>query len=282
MDLPGPLVPDALLQTPEQAQTQSASLIARCQNHPLLHYALTPRYALSCSPAMMELCAELLHRHADIYLQTHINENHAEIAAVHAHYQDCRDYLAVYERFGLIGERTVLAHNIHASDAELARIAQADCAICHCPSSNLYLGSGLFPLAAHLKHNIRVGIGSDIGAGTSFSIWRNLADAYSIQQLQGQTVNAAQLLYLATLGGAKMLRLEQQTGNFAAGKSADFLALDLDGDHLNAGQQAYLKQRLSHCESLEQQLFCLLHLAHEQHIGKTFVQGQQCKIKSIS
>lgn len=272
MDLPGPQVPDALLHSVEHAHAHSEALIARCQSQPLLHYALTPRYALSCSPALLELCADLLHRHPDIYLQTHINENHAEIAAVAAHYPDCRDYLAVYERFGLIGARTVLAHNIHATDAELARIAQADCAVCHCPASNLYLGSGLFPLAAHLKHGIRVGVGTDIGAGSPFSVWRNLADAYSIQQLQGHSVNAAQLLYLGTLGGANMLRLEHETGNFARGKSADFCVLDLNGAK---GAHAYLRQRLHRCASSEQQLFCLLHLADAAHISATFVGGQR-------
>lgn len=268
MDLPGPGIPASLLKPVRQAQDEAEALIARCRDEPLLHYAITPRYALSCSPEMMELCVDLLRAHPETYLQTHINENRGEIEAVLGHFSDARDYLEVYERFGLVTERTVLAHSIHASDAELERMARAGCAVCHCPASNLYLGSGLFPLARHVRHGVRVGVGTDIGAGTSFSLWRNLADAYKIQQLQGLTLDAARLLYLGTLGGAEALRLGQETGNFAPGKSADFFVLD-------AGEDSYLDQRLRRCESLEQRLFCLLHLAVEQEVEATFVRGRQ-------
>ena len=268
MDLPGAGIPDALLTDPKRAQAEAEALVASCRGEPLLHYALTPRYALSCSPQMMELCADLARRHPEVYLQTHINENRGEIAAVLGHFADCADYLAVYERFGLVTERTVLAHNIHAADSELARIAQAGCAVCHCPSSNLYLGSGLFPLARHQRHGVRLGVGTDIGAGTSFSVWRNLSDAYKIQQLQGETLDAAGLLYLGTLGGAEALRLARETGNFAPGKSADFFVLD-------SALDAYLTERLRRCDSLAQRLFCLAHLATEQLVAATFVQGRR-------
>jgi guanine deaminase len=198
----------------------------------------------------------------------HINENRGEIAAVLGHYTEAGDYLATYERFGLVTERTVLAHNIHVGDAELARLAQAGCAVCHCPSSNLYLGSGLFPLARHVRQGVNVAVGTDIGAGTSFSVWRNLSDAYKIQQLQGETLDAAGLLYLGTLGGAEALRLERETGNFAPGKSADFFALA-------PGEDAYLAERLRRCDSLEARLFCLLHLAAERHVAATYVRGRR-------
>lgn len=268
MDLPAPGIPDALLVSLRQAEEEAGALMDLCRNQPLLRYALTPRYALSCSKAMMEWCADLLRAHPETYLQTHINENHGEIAAVLRHFQDARDYLDVYERFGLVTERTMLAHNIHASDLELERIARAGCAVCHCPSSNLYLGSGLFPLARHARQGIRVAIGTDIGAGTSFSVWRNLSDAYKIQQLQSTTLDAAALLYLGTLGGAEALRLEGETGNFAPEKSADFFVLE-------PGEEGYLAERLRHCESLKQRLFCLLHLAGEREVLATFVRGRR-------
>jgi guanine deaminase len=268
MDRPAPGIPDSLLTSPRQAEAEAEALIAECRAGPLLHYAVTPRYALSCSPALMALCADLLRRHPDIYLQTHINENRGEIAAVLGHYTEAGDYLATYERFGLVTERTVLAHNIHVGDAELARLAQAGCAVCHCPSSNLYLGSGLFPLARHVRQGVNVAVGTDIGAGTSFSVWRNLSDAYKIQQLQGETLDAAGLLYLGTLGGAEALRLERETGNFAPGKSADFFALA-------PGEDAYLAERLRRCDSLEARLFCLLHLAAERHVAATYVRGRR-------
>ena len=268
MDLPAPGIPAGLLVSASKAQEEAEAFIARCRAEPLLHYAITPRYALSCSSAMMELCADLLRANPETYLQTHINENHGEIQAVSRHFAQALGYLAVYERFGLVTERTVLAHNIHATEAELMRLAQARCSVCHCPSSNLYLGSGLFPLAAHLRHGIDVGVGTDIGAGTNFSVWNNLSDAYKIQQLQGFTLDSARLLYLGTLGGAKALRLEHETGNFEPGKSADFFMLD-------GAENPYLAERLRRCESLSEQLFCLLHLATERAVGATYVAGRR-------
>ena len=266
MDSPAEGIPDILLQTPRQAQDDAETHIKLCRNEPLLHYAITPRYALSCSVDMMRMCADLLKNHPETYLQTHINENRSEVETVLRHFKHCKDYLEVYENFGLLTGRTVLAHNIHASEGELARVAQAGCAVCHCPSSNLFLGSGLFPLARHVNHGIPVALGTDIGAGTSFSLWKNLSDAYKIQQLQGFSLDVAHLLYLATLGGAKALHLESETGNFAPGKSADFFALDFR-------QRDYLAERLRQCNSLEEQLFCLLHLATEREVEATFVSG---------
>lgn len=267
MDSRGEGIPNCLLVSVEQAQAEAESLIAFCDKEPLLHYAVTPRYALSCSVEMMHLCASLLRENPETYLQTHINENHGEIDSVMGYYRGCRDYLEVYENFDLITERTLLAHSIHSSASELDRIAQAGCSVCHCPTSNLYLGSGLFPLSRHIKQGIKVCLGTDIGAGNSFSIWSNLSDAYKIQQLQQNSLDAAQLLYLGTLGGAKALRLESETGNFAIGKNADFFVLKTQ-------QNNYLAERLQRCESLAQQLFCLLHLASETQSVATFVQGK--------
>lgn len=268
MDVPAPGIPESLLVPLAQARDEAETFIRRYQSEPLLHYAITPRYALSCSPPMMEMCADLLRAHPETYLQTHINENRGEIQAVLGHFVKARDYLEVYERFGLVTDRTLLAHNIHASEAELTRIGAANCSVCHCPSSNLFLGSGLFPLTAHLQHGINVGIGTDIGAGTSFSLWRNLSDAYKIQQLQGITLDSAGLLYLGTLGGAKALRLDHETGNFEAGKSADFFVLDM-------AEELYLAERLRRCESLAERLFCMLHLASERAVHATWVHGRK-------
>lgn len=257
--------PQALLQTAEQAVTQSEALIAWCKNKSFLHYAVTPRFALSCSEAMLEACGYLFKKHPDCYLQTHINENLQEIAAVAERFSWSRDYLDVYQRFGLISDRTVLAHNIHVSQNELERIRASGCSVCHCPGSNLYLGSGLFSLKRH--PGIPVAIGSDIGAGTSFSIWHELAETYKIQQLNGFTLTAAEMLYLGTLGGAKALRLDDSIGNFESGKCADFFVLE-------AGCNGYLVERLKHCETETDQLFCWLHLANEQQIKTTYSQGK--------
>jgi guanine deaminase len=258
--------PEPLLQTVDEAVAAMGQLIARCRGQARLHYAITPRFALSCSPAMLEACGGLLREFPECYLQTHINENAAEITAVRAAFPGCRHYLDVYDRHGLIGPRTLLAHSIHTSDAELSRMAEARCAVCHCPSSNLFLGSGLFPLRKHLEHGIPVAVGTDVGAGPQFSVWRELAEMYKVQRLQGQGLSAAQLLYPATLGGARALGLEREIGSFEAGKCADFFVLGDGGD-------AYLAARLERCESLEARLFCLLHLAGAAEVRATCVAG---------
>jgi guanine deaminase len=258
--------PEPLRQTVDEAVDGMRRLIAFCRDQPRLHYAITPRYALSCSPELLAACGELLRDFPECWLQTHINENPAEIAAVRAAFPEARHYLDVYDRHGLIGPRSLLAHSLHSTGAELSRMAEARCAVCHCPTSNLYLGSGLFPLRKHLERSIPVAVGTDIGAGTKFSLWGELAEMYKVQRVQGFGLDAAQLLYPATLGGARALGLERETGSFAAGKSADFLVLGYAEDD-------YLAARLERCDSPEARLFCLLHLAGEAQVRATYVAG---------
>ncbi|NJD05271.1 MAG: guanine deaminase [Methylococcaceae bacterium] len=259
--------PESLLQTLDQARDGMERLIAHVRSDPLLHYAVSPRFAPACSPALLELCGDIHRAHPDSYVQTHINETPAEIERVARLFPERHDYLDVYQHFGLVGRRSLLAHDIHAGDHQLERMADAHCSVCHCPTSNLYLGSGLFPLQRHVQRNIPVAIGTDIGAGTRFSVWQELAEVYKVQQVQGYRLNAAQLLYLGTLGGAEALDLAHETGNFAVGKSADYLALD-------PLATPYLAERLDRCESREEQLFCLLHLATDKELRATFVAGQ--------
>jgi len=260
--------PEDLLQTSEQAYAQCKQLIEVCAGQPLLHYAVTPRFALSCSEAMLETCGVLLKEFPQVYLHTHINESPGEIEAVGRMFPWARHYLDVYERFGLLGERTILAHSIHSGAPELTHMAEAHCAVCHCPGSNLFLGSGLFPLRAHQRHGLRVAVGTDVGAGTHFSVWNELSECYKVQQLQGHTLGVAELLYLGTLGGAEALGLAAQTGNFAPGKSGDFIVLATEGD-------AYLAERLLRCDSLEDQLFCLIHLAGPCHMKAVYAAGRE-------
>lgn len=260
--------PNALLQTPEQAHSQALRLIDACAGQARLHYAVTPRYALSCSEAMLEVCGALLREFPDCYLHTHINESRDEVDAVRNAFPWSSHYLDVYDHFGLLTGKTLLAHSIHTSEAELSRLSEARCAVCHCPTSNLYLGSGLFPLHAHRRHDLRVAVGTDIGAGTHFSVWEELSECYKVQQLQGTTLNAGELLYLGTLGGSEALGLAEETGNFVSGKSGDFMVLGIGGD-------GYLQERLRRCDTLEDQLFCLMHLAGPCHVEATYVQGSK-------
>ncbi len=260
--------PPPLLTSPETAWRTCEQLLQRYHDHPGLHYALTPRFALSCSPALLQMCGEFRRRYPWVYVQTHINETREEVAAVLRAFPDALHYLDVYDRFGLLGRRTLLAHNIHPQGSEMRALVESGSSVCHCPSSNLFLGSGLFPLRRHVQHGIAVAVGTDIGAGLHFWVWEELAECYKIQRLQGESPTVAQLLYLVTLGAARALALEHEIGNFAPGKLADFWVLDVSGDF-------YLNQRLQRCQSLEDQLFVLMHLARAEHCRGVFVAGRR-------
>ena len=258
--------PKALLNTPEAAKALSLQLMAYCRGEPLLHFALLPRFALACSPAMLTMCGELLKDNPGCYLQTHINESLEEIAAVKKLHPKSKHYLDVYDHYGLLGPNTLLIHNIHARDDELRRIAETGSAVCHCPSSNLFLGSGLFPFKRHLDADIAMALGTDVGAGLHFSVWEEAAEAYKVQQLRQYHLSPGQLLYLMTLGGARALGLGDETGNFEAGKSADFFVLQPQ-------KSDYLTQRLNRCPDLASQLFVLMQLTNFCCIVGTYVRG---------
>jgi guanine deaminase len=216
-----------LHQTPERAYRESKLLIERFHRKGLLSYAVTPRFALSTSDAMLDVCRTLLAEHAGLLVQTHINENIEEIEEVKRLYPWASDYLAVYERFGLIGASTVLAHNVHPTDWELVRIAASGATVAHCPCSNAALGSGLFPFQRHIQAGVRCALGTDVGGGIGFGMLKEALHAYLLQRVapNDMLLDAAHLLYLATLGGAEALGLSAETGDFSVGKSADFVYL---------------------------------------------------------
>lgn len=222
----------ALHMRPEEAYDHSVDLIDRFHGRGLLRYAVTPRFAVSTSEAMLEVCQALLDAFPGVSVQTHINEHGNEIDAVARLFPWAPDYLSVYERYGLVGRRTILAHNVHARPAEIERVAASRAAIAHCPSSNAALGSGVFPLARHLAAGVRVALGTDVGAGLGFSLMREATHARLVQNLAATPamLEAAHMLYLATLAGAEAMGLEAETGNFAPGKSADFVLLQVAPD----------------------------------------------------
>jgi guanine deaminase len=216
-----------LHQTPERAYRESRLLIERFHRRGRLTYSITPRFALSTSEAMLEVCQTLLSEHEGLLLQTHINENVDEIAEVAPLFPWSADYLAVYERYGLSRPGAVLAHNVHPTDSELDRLAASGAAVSHCPCSNAALGSGLFPLKRHLKAGVRCALGTDVGGGIGFGMLKEGLQAYLLQRiaLHGVLLDAGHLLYLATLAGAEALLLGEETGDFRVGKSADFVYL---------------------------------------------------------
>lgn len=259
--------PEALLEPPETAEAESRALLERWHGRGRLGYAITPRFAPACSEAMLEVAGRLLaDAPEDVLLQTHLAENTDEIEMVRALFPEARDYLDVYTRHGLLTKRSVFAHCVHLGDDARRRLARADAAVAFCPTSNLFLGSGLFDHGAARAAGIRLGLGTDVGAGTSLSILQTVNEAYKVAHLQGHALTAFEAFYLATLGGARALRLESKIGNFEPGKEADFVVLDPASNPL-------LACRSAQCRMLEERLFALLMLGDDRAVRHVYVAG---------
>jgi len=216
-----------LHQLPENAYRDTTDLIQRFHGKGRSLYAVTPRFALSASEAMLEVCQTLLQENPGVRFQTHLNENRQEIADVAQLFPWAADYLNVYERFQLGGHGAVMAHNVHPSDSEVERLAASGTAIAHCPCSNAALGSGLFPLRRHIAAGVKCALGTDVGGGTGFGMLKEGLQAYLLQRLapDGVLLSPGHLLYLTTRAGAEALGLENEIGDFSAGKAADFVYL---------------------------------------------------------
>jgi guanine deaminase len=258
--------PEGLRDTAETGRTESEALIARWRGRGRLGYAVTPRFALTSTPAQLAGAGDLMAAHPGILLHTHLSENLDEIAAVGAAFPDAADYLDVYARHGLVGPRSIFAHGIHLGDAAMARLATAGSAIAFCPTSNLFLGSGLFDLARADRHAVRVGIGTDVGAGTSFSILHTLGEAYKVCQMRGASLDPFRALWLATGAGAAALSIAGRVGGLAPGQEADFVLLDPAATPLLARRTAG--------RPLAERLFALQILGDDRAIAETWLAGQ--------
>lgn len=254
--------------SPERAHRESTMLIEQYHKRGRLLYAVTPRFAYSTSESMLDVCGQLMAEHPDVRLQTHINENTAEIAELAALFPWARDYLAIYERYGLSGRRSVMAHNIHATDSELERLASAGTAVAHCPGSNAALGSGFFPLRRHVDAEITCALGTDVGGGLGFGLLKEGLHAYLMQRLapQPETLDAARLLYMATRAGAEALGLGAETGDFTPGKAADFV-------HLRPPSGGVLDSVVRRADSPEQVLASLFTLGGSESVREVRVEG---------
>ena len=259
--------PAALLQSPEQGDRESRELIRAWHGKGRLGYAVTPRFAPTSTAEQLALAGQLMREHDGLLMQTHLSENPDEIRTVAELFPEAHDYLDVYDRAGLVTDRSVFAHGIHLSDREFGRLGEAGAAIAFCPTSNLFLGSGLFKLAKSEASGITVGLGTDVGAGTSFSAFQTMNEAYKVGQLAGAGPDAFKLFYLATLAGAKALKAEDRIGNLAPGKEADFLILDPTATPL-------LKRRMAACTSLGERLFVLATLGDDRAVKHTYVAGK--------
>jgi guanine deaminase len=213
--------------TPDVAYETSRTLRERWHGRGRLRYAVTPRFSVSCTEAMLDACRALLDEAPTALFTSHVNESPGEIDFVRDLFPESRDYVDTYERAGLLRECSVLAHNVHVSDDELNRLAASHAAVAHGPSSNAFLASGIFPMARHVAHGVRFGMGTDVGAGTGLSMLKEGLVAYHVQMVrdQGHMLGPAQLLYLATAAGAEALGLKDTCGDLSAGKQADLVLL---------------------------------------------------------
>ena len=259
--------PEPLRDTPETAYTDSRRLIEKWHGRGRLGYAITPRFALTSSEAQLERAGELAAEFPDVWIHTHLAENHREIQEVADAFPWSDSYLGVYERFGLLRERAVFAHCLHLSDDDRQHLATSGSAAAFCPTSNLFLGSGLYNLQTMSKAGVRTGLATDVGGGTSLSMLRTMGEAYKVLQLQNQVLTAGRALYLATLGAAEALGIDRFVGNFAKGKEADFVVLDPSRTELSAHRDA-------HSRTVAERLFALMHLGDDRHVAATSIEGK--------
>lgn len=260
------LGPDGLRDTAESGVAESKALIARWHRRGRLGYAVTPRFALTSSDAQLASAGQLLADHPTVLLHTHLAENTREIAEVAARFPRAADYLDAYDRFGLVTDRSVFAHGVHLPDRSCARLAQSGAGLAVCPSSNLFLGSGMFDLAQATRHGVRLGLGSDIGAGTSLSLLHNAGIAYQAGLFKGYRLDPLRALWLATGGSARLLHIEDEVGMLAEGQEADFVVLDDKATPLLARRTAGA--------TLEERLFALQVLGDDRAVRRTYVMGQ--------
>ncbi|UVO17209.1 guanine deaminase [Stutzerimonas stutzeri] len=258
--------PDYLTDTAESGYADSRELIERWHGKGRLHYAVTPRFAPTSTPQQLALAGQLFKEFPDLYMHTHLSENRKEIEWVRELFPERKGYLDVYDHHGLIGTRSVFAHGVHLCDEECRRLGETGSAVAFCPTSNLFLGSGLFDLEKVEGFGVRVGLGTDVGAGTSFSQLQSLNEAYKVMQLQGKKLDPFKSLYLATLGGARALYLDDKIGNLQPGKDADFVVLDYQATPL-------IDYRLQQAQTLEEKLFALMMLGDDRAVKATYAAG---------
>ena len=260
--------PEPLRDDPQAAYRDSCALIERWHGNGRLGYAITPRFALTSSEEQLKAAGRLAAEHTDVWVHTHLAENTHEVEMIAKQFPWSSSSLDVYDRFGLVRDRAVFAHCLHLSDRDRTRMASMGAAAAFCPSSNLFLGSGLLDLRALRAAGVRTGLGTDVGGGTSLSLLRTMNDAYKALHLQDQALPPMRALFLATLGAAEALYLDQHVGNFAVGKDADFVVLDPQGSSITARRDASAK-------SIEERMFALMVLGDDRNVHSTYLRGMR-------
>jgi guanine deaminase len=262
--------PAKLLDTAQTGYEQSRALIEKWHGKGRLSYAITPRFAVTSTPEQLEAAGALRRAFPECFLQSHIAENRREVAWVKELFPERKDYFDVYDHYGLTGPRTIYGHGIWLSERELRRCHDTGTAIAHCPTSNFFLGSGCLDLGRMAKpaRPVRVGLATDLGAGTSFSMLQTMNEAYKAAQSHGYSLSAGHAFYLATRGAARALYLDDTIGSVAPGMEADLVVLDLKSTPL-------IEYRMKYAESLDEALFVQMTLGDDRAVRATFVAGKR-------
>ncbi|SFT46680.1 guanine deaminase [Sedimentitalea nanhaiensis] len=258
--------PEGLRDTPQSAYDDSKALLARWHGVDRIGYAITPRFSPTSTPEQLEAMGALWAEHPDCLMQTHLSEQVDEIAWVKSLYPEARDYLDTYEAHGLLGARGLYGHAIHLEPREQDRLREVGGALVHCPTSNTFIGSGLFDMAGLMAQGQTVGLATDTGGGSSFSMLRTMAAAYEIGQLRGTPLHAAQLLWLATVGSARALHMDGRIGNLQVGHEADLIVLDL-------ASTPAIAQRTAQAKDIWESLFATIMMGDDRAIAETWIAG---------
>ena len=259
--------PEALTDTAQSSYDDTKTVISDWHGKGRNHVAITPRFAITSTPAQLEAAGALVREHPDLLIQTHLSENDAEIAYTLELYPEAQDYTDVYARYGLLTGKMLLGHAIHLSDRELNVISDAGSVAVHCPTSNLFLGSGLFDLKRIKEHGVRTAVATDIGGGSSYSLLRTLDEAYKIQQLRGHRLPPIESFWQATRGNAEALGLVDRIGTLEAGTDADIIVLD-------ANATPAMQIRMETVQTLEEELFVLQTLGDDRSVRQVYVAGE--------
>ncbi|MDO6728919.1 guanine deaminase [Marinovum sp. 2_MG-2023] len=267
--------PEGLTDTPQQGYDESRALIDRWHGRGRAHYAITPRFAITSTPEQLEMAGALVAEHPDCYLQTHLSENHDEIAFTKSLYPDAPDYLGVYEKYGLLHERALLGHSIHLEPREIDVLAETGAKPVFCPTSNLFLGSGLYDDAGLRGRGIAGAIATDVGAGTSYSMLQTLNEGYKVLQLQGQKLHPLAAFHWITRGNAVALGQADRIGTLDVGTEADVVVL-------NSRATDAMALRAEAAESLSEELFILQIMGDDRAIDQVYVAGKAQKTAAMA
>jgi guanine deaminase len=262
--------PEALRDTPQSGYDDTKAGIAKWHGKGRAHYAITPRFAITSSPEQMEMAEALAREHPDLHIQTHVDENVAEIAFARELYPNIADYLGIYERYHLLGPKTLLGHCIHLTHRECEVLTETRSVAVWCPTSNLFIGSGLFDHDRLHAHGARIAVATDVGGGSSYSMLRTLDEGYKVLQLRGQRLNPLRSFYMMTLGNARAMSLDDRIGTIEAGRDADLVVLD-------ARATPQMALRMEAVDTLANELFLLQTCGDDRAVVETYVAGKPMK-----